>query len=124
MSLYDHVDGRVRDLESAKAFYDAFMSALGLSVIGESADSREYYTDDKREAFFGITESDQHRPNDARVAFFAESTRQVDDVANAIRKAGASRIEGPEVCEEYSQPYYAVFFEDPEGNKFEVCCRR
>ena len=112
------------DLESAKSFYDAFMSALGLSVISECADSREYYAGDKREAFFGITECSQHRPNDARVAFFAESTQHVDDVAKAIRKAGASRIEGPEVCAEYSQPYYAVFFEDPEGNKFEVCCRR
>ena len=37
------------------------------------------------------------------------------------RAAGARNIEGPEVYEEPG--YYAVFFEDPDGNKLEVCYR-
>jgi hypothetical protein len=28
-----------------------------------------------------------------------------------------------ELCAEYSPGYYAVFFEDPDGNKLEICCR-
>ena len=32
----------------------------------------------------------------------------------------ARNVEGPE--EAYGPDYYAVFFEDPEGNKLEVCC--
>jgi catechol-2,3-dioxygenase len=27
------------------------------------------------------------------------------------------------MCRSYSAGYYAFFFEDPEGNKLEICCR-
>ena len=36
---------------------------------------------------------------------------------------GAKNIEGPEFCPEYSPTYYTVYFEDPCGNRLEVCCR-
>jgi hypothetical protein len=44
-------------------------------------------------------------------------------VAALVRKIGGQNLEGPEICAEYSPGYYAVFFEDPDGNKLEVCCR-
>ena len=52
--------------------------------------------------FFGFTEARDHQPNDNRLAFWAAS---------------------PEPCREYSPGYYALFFEDPSGNKLEICCR-
>ena len=58
-----------------------------------------------------------------RIAFWAESRAAVDKVAEVVRKAGGKNMEGPELCVEYSPGYYAVFFEDPDGNKLEVCCR-
>jgi predicted lactoylglutathione lyase len=32
-------------------------------------------------------------------------------------------VEGPEYCHDYTSGYYAVSFEDADGNKWEVCCR-
>ena len=40
-----------------------------------------------------------------------------------IRDAGAQVVEGPEYNAEYTPDYYAMFFEDEDGNKREVCCR-
>jgi predicted lactoylglutathione lyase len=47
----------------------------------------------------------------------------VDRLAKSVRKAGGKALEGPEICSEYSAEYYAFFFEDPDGNKLEICCR-
>jgi len=32
-------------------------------------------------------------------------------------------VEGPMFNPEYEPGYYAIFFEDPCGNRLEVCCR-
>jgi predicted enzyme related to lactoylglutathione lyase len=71
-------------------------------------------------AFFGVTESPGHIANENRIAFWAESNACVDALAEVARKAGAQNIEGPMP---YEAGYYAVFFEDPWGNRLEVCHR-
>lgn len=121
---YDHVDFRVRDLRGLTPFYDAVMPALGLRVIRGGTRCREYYHDDKRLPFFGLHASATSKPGRSRIAFAAATRKDVDRIASAVRRAGGRAISGPEVCSDYSQPYYAVFFEDPDGNRFEVCCRR
>jgi len=40
-----------------------------------------------------------------------------------VRQAGCKALEGLEICSDYSVAYYPFFFEDPEGNKLEICCR-
>jgi predicted lactoylglutathione lyase len=64
----------------------------------------------------------QHRANGTRIAFRANSRDEVDRLAEVARAAGARSIEGPE---NYggSPRYYAVFFEDADGNKLEICYR-
>ncbi len=121
---YDHIDFRVRDLKRVTPFYDALMPALGMRVIRGSDRSREYYHDDRRLPFFGLNRSLTSKPNRSRIAFAAASRKDVDRIAAVTRRSGGAAIEGPEVCANYRQPYYAVFLEDPDGNKFEVCCRR
>ena len=44
-------------------------------------------------------------------------------MAEVVRKAGGLVLEGPEVREDYTPHYYAFFFEDPDGNKLEICYR-
>ena len=53
----------------------------------------------------------------------AETRGQVDRVAKIVREAGGQNLEGPQIWPEYRPGYYALFFEDPDGNKLEVCCR-
>ena len=74
--------------------------------------------------FFGFTEEREHQPNGNRIAFWAENRTDVERVAEIVRQAGGLNLEGPQLWREYSPVYYAVFFEDPSGNKLEVCCRQ
>ena len=53
------------------------------------------------------------------MAFTADSRDEVDRVAALLDSIGAREIDGP--SEAYGPNYYAVFFEDPDGNKLEVC---
>ncbi len=127
----DHIDQRVRSTREAMPFYDAFMAALGMRrITGDDQEDWVGYAYEEQDAdgptptpFFGLIPSPGHRPDETRIAFWAETRSDVDRIADAVRLAGAGAVEGPELCEEYGPTYYAVFFEDPGGNRFEVCCR-
>jgi predicted lactoylglutathione lyase len=62
-----------------------------------------------------------HVPGSMRIAFAAENVEHVDRLAELISKNGASAIEGPQYWTEYAPDYYAVFFEDDNANKYEIC---
>lgn len=118
---FDHIDLRAPKLADVAVFYETLLPALGFSqrvavegwlefeAVGEAATE-----------FFGITESPAHVPNENRVAFWAESLADVDRIAKIATRIGACNIEGPM---DYAPGYYAVFFEDPCGNRLEVCHR-
>ena len=124
---YDHIDLRVRSLSEARLFYEALLPALGFTrdVRIEGWLQFEAAGDDGASEFFGVTESPQHVANECRVAFWVDSISEVDRLAEISARAGARNIEGP--AHEIPQPgetgYYAVFFEDPCGNRLEVCHR-
>lgn len=125
----DHIDLRVRSLVRARPFYDAFLGALGLHrITGDDALEWAGYAYGHEEPistpFFGLMPDPGHLGNATRIAFAADSRAEVDTVAAAVRAAGAAAVEGPELCLEYHPTYYAVFFEDGDGNRFEVCCHR
>ncbi|HZN44031.1 MAG TPA: VOC family protein [Nitrospiraceae bacterium] len=119
---FDHIDLRVRSLAVVRPFYEVLLPALGFtrdaSIPGwftfEAADS------DGATEFFGITESPTHIANECRVAFWVDSQSEVDRLAAIAIQAGARNVEGPAYEEAH---YYAVFFEDPSGNRLEVCYR-
>lgn len=125
MRIYDHIDLRVRNRASAQAFFGKLLPALGFArdVSGEEWGAFDSGAEGKPTEFFGFTEDPNQRPNETRIAFWAQTREEVDRVAAIAREAGARNMEGPQICPEYSPGYYAVFFEDPDGNKFEVCSR-
>ena len=120
---YDHIDLRVRSLAEARPFYETLLPALGFTrnvriehwLQFEAADS------DGATEFFGVTESSRHVANECRIAFWADSPTEVNRLAEIIIKAGARNVEGPGYHE--GPGYYAVFFEDPSGNRLEICDR-
>jgi catechol 2,3-dioxygenase-like lactoylglutathione lyase family enzyme/heme-degrading monooxygenase HmoA len=121
--LYDHVDVRVRDLERAARFYDPLCRELGLTTISPSPGWRYYEPSDGSVLMFVLTEDPQHRAASTRVAFRGETRGDVDRIAQAALDAGATAFEPPALCPEYTPSYYASFFEDPDGNRYEVCHR-
>lgn len=120
--ILDHIDLRVSDLGVAKDFYAQLLPALGFTepqdIPGwESSNAAGLEPTE----FFGFTESAGHCPNENRIAFWAESNADVDALVPLLVKIDAQNIEGPLYEEE---GYYAVFFEDPFGNRFELCHRK
>ena len=122
--FFDHIDLRVKDTKKAQRFYEKVLPALGFT---EPGDDGVWFSlsapGDGRPPFFGITEDLKHQANGTRISFWADTEQEVDEVAKVVRQAGGKVLEGPEVCEDYTPRYYAFFFEDPDGNKLEICCR-
>ncbi|MGC9991877.1 MAG: VOC family protein [Candidatus Cybelea sp.] len=123
--LYDHIDLRVSDLVKTRRFYDTLLPAMGFSEIVADHESTCYYRpgSNRSDPFFGLDLDPQHRPNATRLALRAADRLDVDRLAEVARLAGALAFEPPHVCEEYTPFYYAAFFEDPDGNKLEICFR-
>lgn len=122
--ILDHIDLRVTDKAAAERFYGRLLPALGFSVKAGDEECRTYQAPgDVPTEFFAFTEEPAYQPNETRIAFWAGSRSEVDRLATVAREAGAQKIEGPEIVPEYSRGYYAVFFEDPCGNKLEICFR-
>jgi catechol 2,3-dioxygenase-like lactoylglutathione lyase family enzyme len=121
----DHIDLRVRDLKRAREFYAKLLPALGFTCDRSDPEWGTFYAvgRDEPAAFFGFTEDRQHQPNGTRISFWADSRAEVDRIAELVREIGGQTLEGPELCEGYSPGYYAFFFEDPDGNKLEICSR-
>jgi catechol 2,3-dioxygenase-like lactoylglutathione lyase family enzyme len=123
--LLSHVDLRVRNRTKAAEFYDAFLNLLG-AVKNEGATFTTWQipppgAPDDWEAteWFGITEDPNMTPGETRVAFDAPSRGTVDAIHVYLPAIGARSIEMADGV--YGPNYYAVFFEDPDGNKLEIC---
>jgi predicted enzyme related to lactoylglutathione lyase len=123
--LIDHIDLRVRSLTEARPFYAQLLPALGFPNFCETSIGVAYDADrdHPKPEFIGLIEDPGHRSNATRIAFWAESREQLDRIARVAVAAGAKNVEGPMFCPEYSSTYYGVFFDDPSGNRLEVCCR-
>ena len=131
--LFDHIDLRVKDMEAATKFYGAFLPQLRFvhekheppppGTAGETFHTFYSAGGDKPSEFFGLTDDKNHRPNNTRIAFCADTREKVEEIAKLVKAAGGKNLEGPEICADYTPGYYAFFFEDPDGNKLEICCR-
>jgi len=121
--LLSHVDLRVRDRTRAIAFYDSILGALGYA----NTQSKRWVCYERTEdegseplEWFAFTVDPAMTAGLTRIAFAAETCEEVDRVTRVAMDVGAANIEGPDY--DYGPQYYAVFFEDPDGNKLEVCC--
>lgn len=124
--MYDHIDMRVRDLRKVRPLYDRLLPAMGYTQMNQDGESVGYHRprETGSEPFLWLIADAGHRCTETRIAFAAENRAQVDRLAETARSAGARAFEAPAIVSEYGPSYYAAFFEDAEGNKLEVCCRR
>jgi catechol 2,3-dioxygenase-like lactoylglutathione lyase family enzyme len=122
---FDHIDLRVRNMEVARRFYGKLLPELGFVHESLGQNFHTFYSGggDRPSEFFGYTQDRNHQPNGTRIAFWTDTRAEVNRIARLVREIGGKNLEGPEVCVDYSPGYYAFFFEDPDGNKLEVCCR-
>ena len=121
MSPFGHMDVRVRDLADAESFYEALLPALGFTERYHGGLWKVWATADPLPgtAYFWITESASHTANENRIAFWVARDGDVDRIAAVARDAGAVELSGPKPMS-YGPGYYAVYFADPSGNRYEV----
>jgi predicted enzyme related to lactoylglutathione lyase len=117
---FGHIDLRVPSIARALPFYEALLPALGFTRRYDGGDWRVFATElpPPAAAYFGITESAEFAPNENRIAFWAADRAEVDRLAEVVADTGAA-LSGPKDMP-YGPGYYAVYFTDPGGNRFEV----
>lgn len=124
--MFSHIDLRVSDARAVRPFYDALLSLFGTEPttprVVRYGYTRRYGK--VRADFFNVFEDPDAKPTATRIAFAAPSVAFVDEVAKVVKENGGQNIEGPQYFEQHHPTFYAVFFEDPLGNRFEVCHHR
>ena len=131
----DHLSITVRDLDAAEVFYDRLLPILGFDLAHKSrgrVEVREFEAIEYMhpQLIFGINSPratvrddpvHRRRPGSLHhLAFRAASPAEIDALYPPIRDAGADIVEPPRYYPEHGDAYYALFFKDPDGIKYEV----
>lgn len=119
--MFDHLSLGVRDLGSARRFYDAFLGPLGASLVSAKDAELGYGPGGDAAAFFLYpVQGDQVAGRGAHVAFTA-ATRAAVDAAFALAVAhGADVIRPAGAHPDIAPGYYGCVILDPDGNKLEL----
>ncbi len=94
------------DLAGARRIFDALLPALRLPRVVSDETCYTYYPAGADQPFFCMMTDGSPAGGCLRVAFAALDRAHVDALWT-----------------EYNDRYYAFFFEDGDGNKFEICYR-
>ncbi|UAL10011.1 VOC family protein [Caulobacter segnis] len=134
--MIDHMGVTVRDLQAAKAFYDAALAPLGLAVVmsvsAEETGGAAHYgygaTEDGRDIQAGkpslwLTEGGA-LTGPMHLALVAAERAQVDAFHAAALAAGGTDNGAPGVRPHYHPNYYAAFVLDPDGRNIEAVCHK
>ncbi|SHI41781.1 Catechol 2,3-dioxygenase [Tangfeifania diversioriginum] len=133
--IIDHIQITVKNLEIAEAFYDKLMPVLGFDLAKKSKGTVQAHEFDVVEYFhplliFGINSPRKAFKNDIihrrkpgalhHLAFKAESREAVDRLYPQIKATGATIVDPPKFYPQHGESYYALFFKDTEGIKYEI----
>ncbi len=125
MQLLDHVSIGVPDLQAARPFYDAIMTALGATKVYDRADALGYgercsAQDTASTCLAVYLDPGNIGENKRHWCFKAQSRKHVDDFFAAGLAAGGRSNGSPRLRPHYHPDYYAAFLFDPAGNCVEA----
>ncbi len=134
--VIDHIEITVRDMTRAKAFYDRFLPLLGYdpgqpSEATLEAHEKHVVSYEHPHLGFAITSPlevfaeetlNRRKPGALHhLAFRIASRAEVDRLHRELKKIGASIVSAPREYPEYTpEGYYACYFKDPDGIKYEL----
>lgn len=131
----DHLQVTVKDIDLVEGFYDGLMEALGfdlskkIKVYLEELDMNVIeYLDSSYD--FGICSALSEYENETvhrrkagavhHIAFRAASRSEVDRIYQTVLALGAEILDEPQIFPQQGPNYYALFFNDPDGIKYEI----
>lgn len=135
--IIDHIQITVKNLKIAEEFYDKFLPLLGFDitkkvsafieehdfhVVEYTHPSLAFAITSPRKAFANETIHRRKPGSLHHLAFKASSREEVNNVYKSLVKIDAIIVTKPKLYPEYSPDYYAVFFKDNEGIKYEIVC--
>jgi catechol 2,3-dioxygenase-like lactoylglutathione lyase family enzyme len=136
--IIDHIEITVKDMQIAVPFYDKLLPLLGfdvqsrVSAVMEEHDKQVvqyehprlgFAITSPRRAFAGETMNRRKPGALHHLAFKATSRADVDKLHSELKGIGATIVSPPREYPEYTPPgYYALFFKDLEGIKYEIVC--
>jgi catechol 2,3-dioxygenase-like lactoylglutathione lyase family enzyme len=126
--MLDHIGLAVADMERSKAFYEAALKPLGMSLVMEVTAAQ---TGGEAHAGFGA----EGKPffwigtgakpkGGTHVAFTARERAEVEAFHRAATGAGGRDNGPPGLRPHYHPNYYGAFVLDPDGNNIEAVCHR
>jgi len=136
--MIDHIEITVGDMDVAVSFYDRLLPLLGFDprhrgdALIEAHEKRVVWYEHPRlgfaitsplKAFAGETMNRRKPGSLHHLAFRVASRSEVDRLHLELQAIGATIVSPPRAYPEYTPAgYYAVFFKDPEGIKYEIVC--
>jgi len=133
--IIDHIQITVKHLNKAELFYDKLLPLLGFELAQKSKgkvpahdfEVVEYYS---KNLIFGINSprkafknDDVHRRKPGalhHLAFKAFSKQEIDKIYPKIALTGATIVDPPQYYPQHGESYYALFFKDLDGIKYEI----
>ena len=127
-----HIAMTVSDLERSTAFYDKVFGFIGFKRV-EVPESTQQAMKTRLQAWVGQGYSisirpskgdfarrlhDRNAPGFNHLAFTAKDRSDVEKLHELLREMGATILDAPAEYP-YSPGYFAVYFSDPDGLKFE-----
>ena len=134
--IIDHIEITVRDMSVAVPFYDMLLPLLGFD-LGNRTNARieehekhvvsyehprlGFAITSPRPAFMGQAINRRKPGSLHHLAFRAASRAEVDRLYADVKGIGATIVNAPREYPEYTPAgYYAFYFKDPEGIKYEI----
>ena len=118
--MLDHVGFGVSDYQRSKAFYEAALAPLGLTIVLEWEGAAAGFGEGRKPYFF--LEFGRPVTSPLHVAFAAGDRATVDAFHAAALAAGGTDNGAPGVRAIYHPHYYGAFVLDPDGNNVEAVC--
>ena len=127
-----HIALAVSDLERSTEFYDRVFGVIGFKHV-EVAESTQQAMKTRLKAWVGPGYSisirpskgefarrphDRNAPGFNHMAFTAEDRSDVEKMYKLLKEIGATVLDAPAEYP-YAPGYFAVYFTDPDGLKFE-----
>ena len=119
MSIVDHVNLPVRDLQRARRFYEAALQPLGYRFLMQNGSAVGFGTSNWS---FGVVQTTAPFPS-IHLAFSANTAEQVVKFFEAALQAGGRSNGEPGLRPHYHASYYAAFVLDPDGHNIEAVFR-